>query len=221
MTPVRMAPVESARTVIPEPRPVIAIGRRYYNANHWRRRNVEDRARRRCVIVSRCESSVRLNYLGAGNQAQSRSKPESEHRQCHHHKSLSHDRISLLLFGRLNPTITGKLPKNRQSAAKYLPRRDAKNAESIRSFAQIGSSKRLWRNPCKICVTCGATARDCKCFDPVRMLSASAWATTSQDLLLHTDQHRFVSVVATCLRRVHIVRNSRSRQRAAPSLQRH
>ena len=162
-----MAPVESARTVIPEPRPVIAIGRRYYNANHWRRRNVEDRARRRCVIVSRCGSSVRLNYLGAGNQAQSRSKPESEHRQCHHHKSLSRDRISLLLFGRLNPTITGKLPKNRQSAAKYLPRRDAKNAESIRSFAQIGSSKRLWRNPCKICVTCGATARDCKCFDPV------------------------------------------------------
>src|SRR5438874_9226056 len=110
-TPINVAAVESVGTVEPEPRPVIAIGR-IDDANR-RRRSVVDRTRWR-VIVSRRGSAVRLNHLGARVRAQSRPKRECEHYHCYHNKFLHHDRISLLLFGRLNPTVTPKLLKNRR-----------------------------------------------------------------------------------------------------------
>ena len=111
-TPVSVAPIESVATIDAKPRSVVAIGRGNDHANYWRW-SIEDRSRRwrRRVIVSRRGSAVRLNHLGAGVRAQSRCKPEYEYRQCYYNKFLSHDRISLLLLGRLNPRITAKLPK--------------------------------------------------------------------------------------------------------------
>jgi hypothetical protein len=107
-TPISVSAVESVGK--PEPRPIIAIARGNDHGNYWRR-GVEDRARwRRRVIVSRCGSAVRLNHFSAGIRAQSRRKPECEHRQCYHNRFFYHDRLSLLLFRRLNPKITAELP---------------------------------------------------------------------------------------------------------------
>jgi hypothetical protein len=115
-TPVSVAPVKSVATVIPEPRSVVAIARGNDHANYWGW-NIEDRSRRRRrVVVIRRGSAVRLNDFGAGIRAQSRPEPECEHRGCYHNKFLPHDRISLPLFGGLNPRIIAKLPKNRRSA---------------------------------------------------------------------------------------------------------
>ena len=114
-TPVSVAPVESVSTIAAEPRSVIAIARGNDHANYWRW-NIEDRSRRRRVVVIRRGSTVRLNHLGSGIRAQNRPEPECEHRGCYHNKFLPHDRISLLLFGRLNPRIIAKLLKNRRSA---------------------------------------------------------------------------------------------------------
>ncbi len=112
-TPISVSAVESVRAVNAEPRPVQAIGRVDDDADR-RRRSVVNRARRRRVIVSWRGSAVRFNHFGAGVRAQSRPKPECEHHQCHHNNFLFHDRISLLLFGRLNPTVTAKLLNNRR-----------------------------------------------------------------------------------------------------------
>src|SRR5437870_3370760 len=114
-TPMSVSAVESVGTVEPEPRRVIAVGRMDDDdANRWRR-SIEDWARWwRRVVVSRRWSVVRLNHLGAGVQARSTPKPECEHRQCSHKNFLSHSRIFLLLFGRLNPTIIVRLLKNRR-----------------------------------------------------------------------------------------------------------
>ena len=115
-TPISVSAVESVGTVDSKPRPVIAIGRVDDDANR-RRRSVVDRARRRRrVIVSRRGSAVRFNHLGAGVRAQSRPKRECEHHQRYHNKFLHDDRISLLLFGRLNPTVTAKLLKDRRAS---------------------------------------------------------------------------------------------------------
>src|SRR5438045_3140444 len=62
-------------------------------------------------MVRRRGSAVRLNHFSATIRAQSRRKSESEHRQCYHNKFVSHDRLSLLLFPRLNSGMTAKLPK--------------------------------------------------------------------------------------------------------------
>ena len=111
-TPVSVSPVESAATVISEPRPVKAKRRRNDDANHWWRR-VEDRTRRgwRRVTITWRGCAVRLNYLSARIRAQSRPKREPDYGQCYHSKFLSHELVSLLLFRRLNPTIIAKLPK--------------------------------------------------------------------------------------------------------------
>ena len=110
-TPVSVSTVESVCTIEAKPRSIVAIARGNDYANYWRR-GVEDRARWwRRVIVRRCGRAVRLNHFSAGVRAQSGRKPECEHRQCYHNKFLPHERIFLLLFGRLNPGITAKLPK--------------------------------------------------------------------------------------------------------------
>jgi hypothetical protein len=110
-TPVSVSTIESVRTIEAKLWSVVAIARGNDYANYWRR-GVEDRARWwRRVIVCRRGSAVRLNHFSAGIRAQSRRKPECEHRQHYHNKFFSHDRLSLLLFGRLNLGITAKLPK--------------------------------------------------------------------------------------------------------------
>src|SRR6266496_2378204 len=110
-TPVSVSTVESVRTIEAKPWSVVAIARGNDYAN-YRRRGVEDRARWwRRVIVRRCGSAVRLNHFGAGIRAQSRRKSECEHRQYYHNKFFFHDRLSLLLFRRLNSGMTAKLPK--------------------------------------------------------------------------------------------------------------
>ena len=109
-TSVTVSAIRSASTVPPEARSVVAIARADHNAEGNRRRGIKDRARRWCVIVSRCRRAVRLNDFGAGIRAQSRHKPEYEDRQCYHNNFFSHDRIFLLLFSRLNPGIAAKLP---------------------------------------------------------------------------------------------------------------
>ena len=92
-TPVNVSTVESVRTIEAKPWSVVAIARGNDYANYWRR-GVEDRARWwRRVIVRRCGSAVRLNHFSAGVRAQSRRKPECEHRQCYHNKFLPHERI--------------------------------------------------------------------------------------------------------------------------------
>lgn len=110
-TPISVSAVKSVRTIEAKPWSVVAKARGNDHANYWRR-GVEDRARWRWrVIVRRCGSAVRLNHFSAGIRAQSKRKPECERRQRYHNKFFSHDRLSLLLFGRLNPGITAKLPK--------------------------------------------------------------------------------------------------------------
>jgi hypothetical protein len=110
-TPVAVSPMEPMPTVEPEPRPIIAKRRINDNANGCRR-SVVDRARwRRCIIVSRRRSRVRFNHLSPCDRAFSGRKPEFEYHGCDQNNFLLHDRISLLLFRRLNPTITAKLLK--------------------------------------------------------------------------------------------------------------
>src|SRR5215469_7845922 len=88
--PVTVAAVESARPPPPESRPPVAIARADRNAE-GNGRGVEDWARRwRCVIVSRCGCSIRLDRLGASIRAQSKSEPEREHRQSCHNNFCSH-----------------------------------------------------------------------------------------------------------------------------------
>src|SRR6266480_2092308 len=111
-TPVSVAPIEAVGTIPPEPRSVIAIARANKHANYWRW-SIEDRSRRRWwrVIVRRPGSAVRLNHFGAGIRSRSRCKAQCEHRGCYHNYFFFHDSISLLLLGRLNPTIIAWLPK--------------------------------------------------------------------------------------------------------------
>lgn len=113
LTPVSVSPVESVGPVVAEPRAVIAVPRTDDDAKHGRR-NKEDRARwrRRCIVVTGRGRTVRLNHFGAGIRPDSGSKTEREYHQCYHNNFVSHDRISLLSFGRLNPITSGKLPKN-------------------------------------------------------------------------------------------------------------
>jgi hypothetical protein len=95
LSPVMRTPVAASAVIsmcITEPRPVIAIGRRNDDANYRRRWNVYDRARRRWRVPITRRGAVRLNHLGAGVRAQSRSKPEREHRQCDHNNFVSHHR---------------------------------------------------------------------------------------------------------------------------------
>ena len=107
-TPVTVPAVEMMRTVESEPRPVIAKGRINDDAHRWRR-SVVDRARwRRRIIVSRRRSRVRFNHLSPGVRASGR-KPECEDHRYYQNNFLQHDRISLLLFRPLNPTISSKL----------------------------------------------------------------------------------------------------------------
>lgn len=89
-TPVTVPAVESARPPPPESRPPVAIARADRNAE-GNGRSVEDWARRRrCVIVSRCGCSVRLDRVGASIRAQSKSEPEREYRQSCHNNFCSH-----------------------------------------------------------------------------------------------------------------------------------
>ena len=90
-TPVTVSAVKSARTVPPEARSVVAIARADHNAYAHRRWHI-DWTRWRRVIVTGRGSSVRLNHICARVRAQSSSKHECQHRQCHHETFLSHDR---------------------------------------------------------------------------------------------------------------------------------
>ena len=117
LTPVMMtpsvSPVESVAPVIPEPRPVIAIGRSNDDANHWSR-SVEDRARRRWrrVIVSRRGCSVRFNHLSPRVRTHCRGKAECEDRQCCHNKFLPHDLV-------IPPVVCPIEPNNHCEVARH------------------------------------------------------------------------------------------------------
>ncbi len=88
--------VESTATVEPVPAAIITNARRYHEAED-RRTHIENRPGsrrwRRRVIVSWCGRAVRLNHLGAGIRAQSRSEAKREHRQCCNDKNFSHDQL--------------------------------------------------------------------------------------------------------------------------------
>ena len=114
--PVSVSPIKSVGTVVAIAPTVIAVPRTDDDAKHGRR-NKEDRARRRwrCIVVTGRRRAVRLNHFGARIRPDSGSKTEREYRQRYYNKFFPHDRIFLLLFGRLNPIITAKLPKNYRS----------------------------------------------------------------------------------------------------------
>ncbi len=154
-TPVSVSTIESVRTIEAKPWSVVAITTGNEYANYWRR-GVEDRARWwRRVIVRRRWSAVRLNHFSAGIRAHSRRKHECEHRQCYHNKFLPHERIFLLLFGRLNPGITAKLPKElvpyvvanglrRRRVAPWLQRMIGLRRRSRRQRLQFGGFGRYF-----------------------------------------------------------------------------
>ena len=110
--PIRVSAVESAGAEVPVAPPVIAIPRTENNTNHWRRQEDWSRRRGRRIVVTGRGRAVRLNHFGASIRSHNGSKTERKHRQCYHNKFFPHDRMFLLLFGRLNPMITAKLPKN-------------------------------------------------------------------------------------------------------------
>jgi hypothetical protein len=140
-TPVSVSTVESVRTIEAKPWSIVAIARGNDYANYWRR-DVENRARWwRRIIVRRCGSAVRLNHFGAGIRAQSRRKPECKHRQCYHNKFLPHERTFLLLFGRLNPGITAKLPKELVPCL-CLPGRVRSLVDGTFALSQMGCLRR-------------------------------------------------------------------------------
>ena len=119
--PIRMAAIESVGTVSAEPRPVIPKPRTNDHPNHWRREEdrSRQRARRRRIVVTGRGRAVRLNHFGARIRPDSRSKSECEYRECYHNKFSPHDRISPLLFGRLNRTIIAKLLKIASDLKKF------------------------------------------------------------------------------------------------------
>ena len=111
VTPVGVSPVISMPVVRAVTPAVIAIPGPDDHAEHRQRRSENDRTRRwrrRIVVIGR-GCAVRLNHFGARIRPESGSQAECENRQCYYNKFLSHDRMSLLLFGRLNPTIIAKL----------------------------------------------------------------------------------------------------------------
>ena len=128
-------PGESADTESPEPRPVKKC-RIDADANH--RRSVVDRGGRR-VIVSRRGCAVRLNHLGAGIRAQSRSKPECEHRQCYHNKFSSHYRYSSCCPADLTRRSARSCPRKwrRSESPRNAAAEDVENTQnSIRSWQE-------------------------------------------------------------------------------------
>src|SRR5262245_53096354 len=96
MTVMMPAPINVSSVAVcsvkPVPRTIIAIGRtdddadaNGRNEKHWARWWWR-------VIVTGRGSAVRLDHICAGIRAQSCSKSEREHNQCHHETFLSHKR---------------------------------------------------------------------------------------------------------------------------------
>ncbi len=132
-TPIRVSPVESVSTVVSVAPPEVAISWANKNANRWRREEDWSRQRarwRRIVVVGR-GGAVRLDHLSARVRLDSGCKTERRYHQCYYNKFLSHDQMSLLLFGRLNPMITAKLPKNSEV---YSARSKLRSTASLLSF---------------------------------------------------------------------------------------
>src|SRR5437870_7960111 len=155
-TPISASVVESMHPMEPEPRPVVAVGRVNEDINrHRRRRSVVDGARRWWrVIVSRRGSAVTLNHLGAGVRAQNRA--ECEDRRYYENNFLRHDRISLLLSGRLNPTSTAKLRRSRDISYRLLV---CEPAPGVRSSAAMDAVFISYSLPVNFRIKAGTSER--------------------------------------------------------------